>query len=82
MMQIQGQGNQLVQPLATTMYREHKDDFVATLMDHFKSGKDIDPGQVATVTALGNIFSARSTTTATTSNKEAWYNSNKNEIYA
>ena len=51
-------------------------------MNRFKSDEDIDPGQVATVTALGNIFSARSTTTTTTSNKEAWYNGNKNAIYA
>ena len=46
----------MVKPLATATYGEHKEDFVATLMDYLNSGKGFNPGQVATVTALENIF--------------------------
>ena len=56
MMTMQGKENQLAQPLTPTSYKEYKEDYVATFMNNLKSGKDINPGQVATVTALGNIF--------------------------
>ena len=79
-MKMQGKENQLVKP--STSYEEHKEEYVAILMENLKSGKEIDPGQTATLTALGNIFSARSTTTTTSSNKEAWYQSNKPTIGA
>ena len=75
MMKMQGKENQLVKP--STSYRKHKEEYVAILMDNLKSGKEIDPGQTATLTALGNIFSARSTINTTSSNKDAWYQSNK-----
>ena len=71
-MTIQGRGNQLAQPSAPTSYKEYKEDYVATLIENLKSRKDINPGQVPIVTALGNIFSAKSITTMTTLNKEAW----------
>lgn len=68
-MQMSGQGNQVFQPLTTKTFGEHKDDFVKTLMDKFENGRDFKEGEAAAVTALGNIFTAKSTTT-TTSNRQ------------
>ena len=72
----------MAKPSVSTSYGEHKEDYVAILMENLKDGKEIDPEKTATLTALGNIFSARSTTTTTRSNKEAWYQSNKSAIKA
>ena len=63
-------------------YAEHKGEYVTLLIKDLKGGKKIDPRRTASLTALGNIFSAKSTTTTTNSNKEAWYQSNKPAIKA
>ena len=78
MMMMQGKENQVVKP--TKSCAEYRDKYVALLMDNLNGGKETDPGKAAQLTALGNIFAAKSTTTATSSNKEAWYQSKKPAI--
>ena len=72
-MYMQGKENQVTKPKAS--FKDYKEEYVTLLMDHVKGGKEIDPGTTASLTALGNIFSVKSTTTTTNSNKEAWYQS-------
>ena len=79
-MKMQGKENQVVKP--SPSYSEHKEEYVALLMENLKGGKETDPRKAASLTALGNIFSAKSTTTTMNSNKEAWYQSNKPAIKA
>ena len=79
-MKLQGKENQVVKPAPS--YAEHKEEYVALLMENLKGGKETDPRKAASLTALGNIFSAKSTTTTMNSNKEAWYQSNKPAIKA
>ena len=76
----QGSNNQVFKP-APSM-EEQRQEYVTILMKEFKSGKEIDPGRAASMTALSNVFSAKSTTTTTSSNKEAWYQGNKPAIKA
>ena len=41
LMKMQGKENQVVKP--ATSYTEHKEEYVALLMENLKGGKEIDP---------------------------------------
>ena len=80
LMKMQGKENKVIKP--SPSLEEHRSEYLTLLMENIKGENYIDPSKAASLTALSNIFAAKSTTTTTSSNKEAWYQSNKPAIRA
>ena len=68
-------------PLTTSSIAEQQNEFITTVMEKFKNSNTFQEGEITAVTKLGNIFAAKSMTTATTSIKQSWYDFAKFVIF-